>query len=100
MTVASSAKQMGNRLFATVGTARRTWIAALLFSLMLLLLPLMVKLDGKSHADWQQFVGRFHPAAVHVPIGLILLVPILELAGTFRPALREAAAFVLALAAI
>jgi len=59
-----------------------------------------VKLDGKPHADWQQFVGRFHPAAVHAPIGLILLVPILEIAGAFRPALREAAAFVLALASV
>jgi mono/diheme cytochrome c family protein len=100
MTVASSARQMGSRVFASIGAARKTWIAALVFSVALLLLPLILKLDGKPHADWQQFVGRFHPAAVHVPIGLILLVPILEIAGAFRPALREAAAFVLALAAI
>ncbi len=100
MTVASSAKQMGGQVFASIGAARKTWIAALVLSVALLLLPLIVKLDGKPHADWQQFVGRFHPAAVHVPIGLILLVPILEIAGAFRPALREAAAFVLALAAI
>jgi len=26
-------------------------------------------------------IGRFHPLAVHFPIALILLVPILELAG-------------------
>lgn len=100
MTVASSAKQMGGQVFASIGAARKTWIAALVLSVALLLLPQIVKLDGKPHADWQQFVGRFHPAAVHVPIGLILLVPILEIAGAFRPALREAAAFVLALAAI
>ncbi|HUV97494.1 MAG TPA: c-type cytochrome domain-containing protein, partial [Acidobacteriaceae bacterium] len=49
------------------------------------------------HADWQQFLGRFHPLAVHIPIGLIVLVPVLEIAGTFRPALREAAGFVLGL---
>ena len=77
---------------------RGAWIAAGLLSLMLLLLPEIVKLDGKPHADWQQFLGRFHPAAVHLPIGLIVLVPVLEVAGAFRPALREAAGFVLGLA--
>ena len=73
------------------------WVAALLLSVLLLSLPFLVPLDGKPHADWQQFLGRFHPLAVHLPIGLILLVPILEIAGRTRPALREAAAFVLSL---
>jgi len=73
------------------------WIISLAASAMLLLLPLTFKLDGKPHADWQQFLGRFHPLIVHLPIGLILLVPVLELAGRSRPALREAAAFVLSL---
>jgi uncharacterized membrane protein len=73
------------------------WIASLLVSVFLLLLPAIVRLDGKPHADWQQFLGRFHPLAVHLPIGLILLVPVLEFAGRSRPALREAAAFVLSL---
>lgn len=63
-----------------------------------MLLPGLVKLDGKPHADWQQFLGRFHPLVVHLPIGLLVLVPLLEIAGAFRPVLREAAAFVLALA--
>jgi hypothetical protein len=63
-----------------------------------MLLPWIVRLDGKPHADWQQFLGRFHPLAVHLPIGLLLLVPLLEIAGTLRPALREAAAFILGLA--
>ena len=72
-------------------------IAAFLFSAALLLLPLLVKLDGKPRADWEQFLGRFHPLAVHLPIGLLVLVPILEIAGASRPALREAAGFVLAL---
>ncbi len=58
-----------------------------------------MKLDGKPHADWLQFVGRFHPLLVHLPIGLIVLVPVLEIAGNFRPPLREAAGFVLGLAA-
>jgi uncharacterized membrane protein len=76
---------------------RATWLTALVFSVALLLLPLLVRLDGKQHADWEQFLGRFHPLAVHLPIGLIVLVPVLEIAGTFRPALREAAGFVLGL---
>ena len=73
------------------------WIASLLASVLLLLLPSIFRLDGKTHADWQQFLGRFHPLVVHLPIGLILLVPLLEIAGRVRPALLEAATFVLSL---
>ena len=79
-------------------STRIAWIVSLVFSGMLVLLPWVVKLDGKPHADWQQFLGRFHPLVVHLPIGFLLLVPLLEIAGIFRPALREAASFVLALA--
>jgi len=73
-------------------------MASLGFSVVLAMLPWIIKLDGHPHADWQQFLGRFHPLAVHLPIGLLVLVPLLEIAGAFRPALREAAGFVLALA--
>ena len=76
---------------------RRVWTASLALSLALVLLPWLFKLNGTQHADWQQFLGRFHPLAVHIPIGLIVLVPVLEIAGRFRPALREAAGFVLGL---
>jgi len=79
--------------------AKVLWAASLLVSAALLLLPLVFKLDGKEHAHWQQLLGRFHPLVVHLPIGFLLLVPLLELAGTLRPALREAAAFVLWLSA-
>jgi uncharacterized membrane protein len=78
--------------------ARAKWLAALATSLVLLSLPFLVRLDGKPHADWEQFLGRFHVLAVHLPIALILLVPVLEIAGIFRAALRESAGFVLALA--
>jgi uncharacterized membrane protein/mono/diheme cytochrome c family protein len=78
-------------------TARIAWLASLAFSVSLVLLPWLIKLDGKHHADWQQFLGRFHPLAVHLPIGFLLLIPILEIAGIFRPSLREAAGFVLGL---
>jgi uncharacterized membrane protein len=73
------------------------WVAALGASVTLLFLPSVFNLDGTSHADWQQFLGRFHPLVVHLPIGLILLLPLLEIAGRIRPALLEAAIFVLPL---
>jgi hypothetical protein len=73
-------------------------IAALVLSAALLLLPWLIKLDAKPHADWQQFLGRFHPLVVHLPIGLLVLVPLLEIAGAWRSSLRETVAFVLGLA--
>ena len=59
------------------------WAASLLVSIALLLLPFVFRLDGKPHADWQQFLGRFHPLVVHLPIGLILLVPCSSLQAEF-----------------
>jgi uncharacterized membrane protein len=84
-----------DRRFLPLGSfARAALMAAMLTSVGLLLLPWIVSLNGKPHADWQQFLGRFHPLAVHLPIGLIVLLPILEIGGAIRPALREAVAFV------
>ena len=40
--------------------------------------------DGREHAALGQFFGRFHPIVVHLPIGLILLVPVLDLLGPCR----------------
>ena len=58
--------------------------------------------DGNERAAWAQFIGRFHPLVVHFPIALILLVPILEVAGLNSrfPYLRASAAFVLGLATL
>ena len=71
---------------------------SLALSLALASLPWLINLDGRPHADWQQFLGRFHPMVIHLPIGLLVLVPLLEIAGRFRAPLRESANFVLALA--
>jgi len=76
----------------------RRWIAAACSGLFILLLPLFFPLDGKPHADWQQFFGRLHPLLVHLPIGLIVLLPLLEIAGRRRQSLRDAAGFVLQVA--
>jgi mono/diheme cytochrome c family protein len=85
---------------ASIRANRNAWIGVGVLTVALLLLPEILKLDGKPHAEWLQFVGRFHPLAVHLPIGLIVLVPVLEIAGGFRPALREAAGFVLVFASV
>lgn len=77
---------------------RRVWIGALCGGAFIALLPVLFPLDGKPHADWVQFLGRFHPLLVHLPIGLILLLPLLEFAGMKRQSLREAAGFVLQVA--
>src|SRR5258708_35623333 len=58
--------------------------------------------DGTEPGELSQFVGRFHPLVVHLPIALLLLVPLLECFGLVRrwSHLRESAGFVLALASI
>src|SRR5215510_1801988 len=69
---------------------------------LLLLLLIVLPPDGNERAPWAQFIGRFHPLAVHLPIGLILLVPILELVGRHPrfPYLRQSADFVIGLATL
>ena len=76
----------------------RVWIVTICAGTFVVSLPLFFPLDGKPHADWMQFLGRFHPLIVHLPIGLILLLPLLEFAGMRRQSLREAAGLVLQIA--
>ena len=75
----------------------RPWLGVLGVSIILLILPYAVGLNGRQHADWLQFLGRFHPSLVHLPIGMLVLLPFLEYAGITRPGLREGAGFVLRL---
>lgn len=75
--------------------APAAWLLVFGASVLLVALPFVFRLDGHPHADWLQFLGRFHPALLHLPIGLILLLPVLEVGGAKRPALREAGDFVL-----
>jgi uncharacterized membrane protein/mono/diheme cytochrome c family protein len=58
--------------------------------------------DGNERADWLQFIGHFHPLVVHFPVALVLLAPILELAGRKERLayLRLSVEFVLALATL
>lgn len=81
-------------------TTPTRWFAVLGASAVLLLVPFLLRLDGRPHADWLNFIGRFHPLLVHLPIGMLVLLPLLEIAGTANPALREAAGFVLRIAVV
>jgi hypothetical protein len=74
--------------------ARPAWLGVICADILLIALPFFFRLDGHTHADWLQFLGRFHPVLLHLPIGLIVLLPALEIAGAKRPALREAADWV------
>jgi uncharacterized membrane protein len=77
---------------------------------LLMLLPIFVVMvlllffppDGKERLEWMQFIGRFHPLAVHFPIALVLLVPIMELSGrSLRLSyLRLSTSFLLGLATL
>jgi uncharacterized membrane protein len=70
--------------------------------LVMLVLLVFLPPDGTERAAWAQFIGRFHPLVVHLPIALILLVPVMEVVGRDRrfPYLRASAPFVLVLALI
>lgn len=56
--------------------------------------------DGQERSAWMLFMGRFHLLAIHFPIALLYLVPILELAGRYYrlPHLKDSVEFVLLLA--
>ena len=68
--------------------------------LLLLFAALQAPPDGVERSDLNQFIGRFHPLAVHLPIALVLLVALLECAGLFRIGkhLQAAAGFILVVA--
>lgn len=68
--------------------------------LILLLFVLLAPPDGNERSQWLQFLGHFHPIAVHLPIAVLILVPLVELAGRTRyfPNLLSAVDFLLGVA--
>ena len=66
----------------------RAWIlvAGLASIFVLALLLIYAPPDGRERGELAQFLGRFHPLSVHLPIALLLLVPMLECAGVFQEA--------------
>jgi len=51
--------------------------------IVLALVVLKAPPDGLERGQLSQFLGRFHPLVVHLPIALVLLVAALECAGFF-----------------
>jgi uncharacterized membrane protein len=80
----------------------RVFFGVFTFTLLVMLLGLVLLAppDGNERAELLQFIGRFHPLSVHLPIAILLLVPIFELAGRSRyfPYLLPSVNFLLALA--
>ncbi len=74
----------------------------LLLILGLIAMGVFLPPDGQERGELAQFIGNFHPLAVHLPIALLLLVPLLEIAGRHprRGQLRASAEFVLGLAVL
>lgn len=68
----------------------------------LIVVPLHAPPDGQDRAELAQFIGRFHPLVVHLPIALLLLVPLFELCGITKrwSYLRTSAGFLLKLATL
>jgi uncharacterized membrane protein len=98
VSVAAKVVDAANDVLRRARLIPRVWIGTVCAGVLIALLPFFFPLDGKPHADWLQFLGRFHPLLVHLPIGLIVLLPLLEFAGTRRQSFREAAGFVLQIA--
>jgi uncharacterized membrane protein len=76
-------------------------VAGLLLIGALCALPFVAAPDGAERWPLAQFFGRFHPVLVHLPIGLLVVVPVLELFGLISlwSHLQKSAGFILTLAA-
>lgn len=83
-------------------THRRLILIALMCILGLIALAAFAPPDGQERGELAQFFGNFHPLVVHLPIGLLLLVPFMEAAARNpkRHQWRSSIEFVLGLATI
>ncbi len=83
------------------GARAATVLAAAAIWLILVALAFWLPPDGREHGNLGQFLGRLHPLLVHGPVALLVLVPLMELAGLRArwSFLRPAAAWILGLAA-
>ncbi|MEM6415409.1 MAG: c-type cytochrome domain-containing protein [Pseudomonadota bacterium] len=54
------------------------WSGGVLLSLIPLVLVLLTGPNGTTENAWISFLGNFHPIAVHFPIALIFIIPIIE----------------------
>ena len=66
---------------------KRNLYVAVLLSLLLFAL-LFIPLDGTLDNTFVFFVGRFHPLILHLPIGALVILFIMEIVHAFRPKLK------------
>src|SRR5215469_15838239 len=89
--------------FSARELSTRTRLGLLTLAPILLVLSLVMFFppDGLERSESAQFIGRFHLLAIHFPIVLILLVPILEIVGRRRfPAVQPVIDLVMGLATL
>ena len=52
----------------------------------------IIPLDGKVDNTFLFFLGRFHPIILHLPIGALMVLLLMEIINKFRPKLNLDAA--------
>jgi len=59
-------------------------ITPAIFSLVLVGL-LLIPLDGTVNNTFAFFIGRFHPIILHLPIGGLIALFVMEIINSYRP---------------
>ena len=70
---------------------KRILLIAITFTLVLFGL-LLIPLDGNVDNTFVFFIGRFHPIILHLPIGALVVLFLMEIINRFRPELNLDAA--------
>ena len=70
---------------------KRSFLIAISFTFVLFAL-LLIPLDGKVDNTFLFFLGRFHPIILHLPIGALMVLLLMEIINKFRPKLNLDAA--------
>ena len=70
---------------------KRSLLIAISFTFVLFAL-LLIPLDGKVDNTFLFFLGRFHPIILHLPIGALMVLLLMEIINKFRPKLNLDAA--------
>ena len=70
---------------------KRSVVIAIAFTIVLFGL-LIIPLDGDIDNTFVFFLGRFHPIILHLPIGGLMVLLLMEIINRFRPELNLDAA--------
>ncbi|MEO0795230.1 MAG: c-type cytochrome domain-containing protein [Verrucomicrobiota bacterium] len=77
-------------------------LCGVLLSALLISMPIFFPLNGEGGSDSVIALGRFHILALHFPIALLLMIPLLEILGSFKSMsyLKQAVPVLLGLAVL